>query len=105
MKSGLIIFLSALLLCLAGCKTTPDATAGTPATGADIVYKTYGMDCPGCHGGLEKNLEKIPGVTDAVANWKEQTVQIFLAGEGQVAEEDIARAVAESNFTLGERIQ
>lgn len=62
------------------------------------------MDCPGRHGGVEKNLMKIPGVIDAAANWKEQEVTLFVALGQTVDPADIERAVRDSNFTLGEHL-
>lgn len=98
-------FATALLLLVVifgGC-----ASAGTssPSAGTKAIFKVFGMDCPGCHGGLEKNLRKIPGVLDASANWKEQKVTIhFDEGQGlDVAQ--VQAAIESSNFTPGERLE
>ena len=89
---------------ITGCETTSQTPAELASVQPEQVYKVYGMDCPGCHGGLEKNLEKIAGVTDAVANWKEQTVKLYLDDAAAVTRQQINQAVEDSNFTLGEQV-
>ncbi len=68
-----------------------------------LTYEVFGMDCPGCHGGLEKNLSKIPGVVDVTANWKEQMVIIHVQKDHTIDISEIEAAVHNSNFTLGKR--
>ncbi len=87
-----------------GCSTpTPQVNQASPPQNA-VIYEVYGMDCPGCHGGLEKNLEKIPGVLAASANWKQQRVTLSLEDAANVSPEQITQAVENSNFTLGKKI-
>ena len=98
MKYTAYTLLMALAFMVQGCTTpTPEAA---PEGSTELSYTVYGMDCPGCHGGLEKNLEKIPGVTDALANWKQQTVTLRLTESSDVTNEQIKQAVQDSNFTL-----
>lgn len=97
-----VMALTAIIL-FVGC-----ATDQTPHPGSATVQTTYeilGMDCPGCHGGLEKNLKKIPGVTSASANWKKQTVTITTEGERQIDLSEIRKAVEQSNFTFGKALK
>lgn len=85
-----------------GCVTSgPTEHTGQMHTKA--VYEVYGMDCPGCHGGLEKNLTKIPGVSGATANWKQKTVAVRVEEGASVEDAQIKKAVEDSNFTLGRR--
>ena len=104
MKHTLYLVLSALTAGLLGCSTPAPAPGTATASHAEISYIVYGMDCPGCHGGLEKNLEKIPGVMDASANWKQQTVSLRLAESDTVTAEQVKQAVEDSNFTLGQPV-
>lgn len=90
------------LVCLTGCATRgafpPDVRMET------VTYEVFGMDCPGCHGGLEKNLSKISGVVDATASWKAKTVAIRVLAEQTVDPTEIEAAIKNSNFTMGKRV-
>ena len=104
MRHVLIIAIVGLSAFLTGC-SSPDAGTEPEALSMNAVtYEVYGMDCPGCHGGLEKNLKKIPGVLNATANWKQQRVTVHLDEAASVSTEQIARAVEDSNFTMGKQI-
>ena len=87
------------VVALVGCKTTPPATETEAAT-TQTGYEVFGMDCPGCHGGLEKNLRKIDGVVDASANWSKKTVTITMKEGAQVDPAEIEKAVKDSNFSF-----
>ena len=90
------------LMCVAGC-AAPQASP--PGAGTETVtYEVFGMDCPGCHGGLEKNLRKIPGVVDAAASWKEKRVTIRVQKGHVVPASEIQAAIERSNFTMGKRL-
>jgi copper chaperone CopZ len=90
------------LVYLTGCALQQSSS---PNTGTQtITYEVFGMDCPGCHGGLEKNLRKIAGVVDAAANWKEQTVVIWVEAGQVVDPAEIEAAIERSNFTMGKRL-
>ena len=69
-----------------------------------ITYQVFGMDCPGCHGGLEKNIRKIPGVVFVEANWKAQTVRIGVEPGKSITEAEISAAIKASNFTMGKEV-
>jgi len=91
---GLVLWVVGML---AGCATPqPKVQAGQATT-----YEVLGMDCPGCHGGLEKNLTKIPGVVGATANWKQKTVTVHVMEGATIEEARLRKAVEDSNFTLG----
>ena len=50
-----------ILIQLLGCATTGSDFADLIAEGSEImIYEVFGMDCPGCHGGLENLVNKIP---------------------------------------------
>ena len=97
--AAVLVFYSACLLGCAAHTASPSAT-----TVKQVTYEVFGMDCPGCHGGLEKNLKKVPGVVDASANWKEQIVTIRFDAEQDLDPARIEKAIRDSNFTPGERL-
>jgi copper chaperone CopZ len=63
------------------------------------------MDCPGCHGGVEKLVNKIPGVQGSRANWEKKELVVYLDPGNDVSDEDILSAIREANFTPGKRLQ
>jgi hypothetical protein len=61
-KIGFSLTLSVLLACGIGCATSQQSTTALSEDGSEIrVYEVFGMNCPGCHGGLEKLVKKIRG--------------------------------------------
>lgn len=104
MKHVLLVTALGTLSLLAGCSTPTPSMDHADSRGNTATYEVYGMDCPGCHGGLEKNLEKIPGVLKADANWKQQRVTLSMDETTAVSAEQITQAVNDSNFTLGKKI-
>ena len=101
MKSICVLILLVAGVLFGGCRSVEPAMQPDVA-GQQITYAVYGMDCPGCHGGVEKNLMKVPGVIGASANWKQQTVTVTVAPNQQIDDAAIEKAVKDSNFTLGE---
>ncbi len=71
----------------------------------DRVYEVFGMNCPGCHGGLEKLVKKIPAVQEAKANWKEKQLIVIVRPDVKLNDEDIYDAIRRANFTPGKRIK
>ena len=69
------------------------------------IYEVFGMDCPGCHGGVEKLVIKISGVQHAEANWEKNQLVIFVQPENQLSDEDIYEAIKNANFTPGKRLK
>lgn len=90
---------------MSGCVTDETGSAVAETGSETMTYEVLGMDCPGCHGGLEKNLEKVSGVEYAQANWKTQRVVVGVEPGAQVAEAEIVKAVENSNLTIGERLE
>ena len=43
-----------------------------------LTYIVYGMGCPGCEGGLEKQVNKIPAVKYSKANWVKQELIVVV---------------------------
>ncbi|MDP6909839.1 MAG: hypothetical protein QF371_10050 [Flavobacteriales bacterium] len=67
------------------------------------VYEVFGMDCPGCHGGLEKLVEKISSLQEADANWIEQRLVVTVAPGNDLEDEVVYDAIKRANFTPGKR--
>lgn len=67
------------------------------------IYEVFGMDCPGCHGGVEKLVNKIPGVLDSKANWKKSQIAVRIRRGEEVSDEAIFDAIRKANFTPGKR--
>lgn len=65
-----------------------------------LVYTVYGMDCPGCEGGLEKQVNKIHSVKSSRANWKRQELVVIVRKDSILNIEELDRRVKKSNFTL-----
>lgn len=100
----LILFV--LLFCQIGCNSQQQTqTAESVAEAQTRIYEVFGMDCPGCHGGLEKLVKKIPAVQDARANWITKQIVITLKPGAQLNDEDIYDAIKRANFTPGKRIK
>ena len=89
-----------------GCDTGKmDRVAVLDGESETRVYEVFGMDCPGCHGGLEKLVMKIPAVQRAEANWIEKRLTVVVRPETELNDEDVFNAIRKANFTAGERIK
>ena len=69
------------------------------------TYQVFGMDCPGCQSAVEKLVNKIPGVLDSEANWKEKQIIVRIQKGTDVTDDDILDAIHRANFTPGKRIK
>ncbi|MHC4125384.1 MAG: heavy-metal-associated domain-containing protein [Planctomycetota bacterium] len=100
------LVLSALLICVFGCTATDsDMSVKSNTNNETRVYEVFGMSCPGCHGGLEKLVKKIPAVQEAEANWQKKQLVVIVHPEVELNDEDIYDAIRRANFTLGKRIK
>jgi len=63
------------------------------------------MDCPGCHGALEKLVKKIPAIQQAEANWQKKQLVVSVRPGAELRDEDIYDAIRRANFTVGKRIK
>ena len=103
----LLMLLAVFLIGAGGCKTSgKNVNAQFTLEGSETrVYEVFGMNCPGCHGGLEKLIRKIPAVQHVEANWKEKQVVVFVKSVDELNDEDIYDAIRRANFTVGKRIK
>lgn len=68
-----------------------------------LEFKVYGMDCPGCEGGLEKQVNKIKSVETSEANWRKQILQIVVKPETNLDIKALEKRVKKANFTLDKK--
>ena len=107
MKSMVMGLVPAVILIhLLGCATTRPDFADLISEGSEIrIYEVFGMDCPGCHSGLENLVDKISGVRTSKANWEKQQLQVALHPNVEVDDNAIYTAIKQANFTPGERLK
>lgn len=102
----IIVLILATATFSAGCGSKAEvATETAPPVGEIRVYEVFGMDCPGCHGGLEKLMNAITGVAGSQAAWDRKKLTVYVAEDGNVDDADIAAAIRKANFTPGERLE
>jgi copper chaperone CopZ len=111
MMRCLFLILVTLTFCVIGCndaeKSSSAKTLDVTAKAVDGLetreYEIFGMDCPGCHGGLEKLIKKIPAIQDAQANWVKKQVIVTVKADAKLSDDDVYDAIKRSNFTVGKR--
>lgn len=65
-----------------------------------LKFTVYGMDCPGCEGSLEKQVNKIGSIQYCKADWVEQELQIVLKQDSVLRISELEKRVKKANFTL-----
>lgn len=68
-----------------------------------LEFTVYGMDCPGCEGGLEKQVNKIESVNSSEANWRKQLLQVVLEPDAKLDINTLEKRVKKANFTLDKK--
>lgn len=106
-KTLVLTIVSALILnALAGCGSNRKSFEYLISDGHEIrTFEVFGMDCPGCHGGLENLINKIPGIKASKANWVKQQLQVVIKPDADVNDESIYDAIRQANFTPGKRLE
>ena len=69
-----------------------------------LTYKVYGMDCPGCHSALEKQINKLSSVKHSKADWVKQEVRIIVNKDSIIKEDTLFERIKSANFTPGVRV-
>ena len=78
-----------------------DPVHGTRNVQSDtLTFTVYGMDCPGCEGGLEKQVNKIPSIKFSNADWVKQELKIVLVQDSILNLKELEKRVKKANFTL-----
>ena len=95
-----------LMSMIIGCTSKHAKAPEIPDDNREVrIYEVFGMDCPGCHGGVENLVLKIPAVLSAQADWKEQRLVVVVKPGSQLDDELVYDAIRRANFTAGKRIQ
>ncbi|MFQ6610807.1 MAG: heavy-metal-associated domain-containing protein, partial [Fidelibacterota bacterium] len=69
------------------------------------IYEVFGMDCPGCHEGVEKQILQIDGIKGAKADWTKKQVTVWVSADINITDESIHHAIRRANFTPGGRLK
>ncbi len=103
-----VILVFCLVLVCSGC-TNPEQNSEVrdiDTKGYEVrIYEVFGMDCPGCHDGLEKLVNKIAAVQSSKANWKDKRLSVTVNPASDLNDEDVYDAIRRGNFTPGKRIK
>jgi len=90
---------------IAGCASTSQVRQASESEYEIRTYEVFGMDCPGCHDGVEKIVNKVPGVVDSKANWEAAKIEITLEKGADPGDPAIFDAIRKANFTPGKRLR
>lgn len=89
-----------------GCTAAQKTLVERTAPGTEIrVFEVFGMDCPGCHGGVEKLVNKIDGIEASEADWEQKKLVVAITKGTEVSDEAITKAIRDANFTPGNRLK
>lgn len=103
-RMTILTLLLALAIIGSGCGGGKGFTL-TEEPGTEIrIYEVFGMDCPGCHGGVEKLVNRVEGVVTSVANWTKKQIAVKVRLVDNVTDEAIFDAIKNANFTPGKRL-
>lgn len=69
------------------------------------IYEVFGMDCPGCHGGIENLVNGLNGVVTSKANWDKQQLTVVVSRSADVTDKIIFDAIKRANFTPGKQVK
>jgi copper chaperone CopZ len=101
-----LLVLLTLLFCGVGCNSAEKDLVTEPMEESAIrAYEVFGMNCPGCHGGLEKLVKKISSVKEAKANWQKKQLVVTMRPQAELNDDDIYDAIRRANFTPGKRLK
>ncbi|MDZ7776409.1 MAG: heavy metal-associated domain-containing protein [Bacteroidales bacterium] len=65
-----------------------------------LKFTVYGMDCPGCEGGLEKQVNKMKSVKSSKANWRKQQLKVIPTEGANIEIDALEERVKKANLTL-----
>jgi copper chaperone CopZ len=71
---------------------------------APFEMEVMGMTCPFCVYSIEKNLNKLPGVSKAQVSMKQKKVRIVMDKGLAVDEAKVREVITNAGFTPGERV-
>lgn len=76
--------------------------ADTPSNIYEMDVK--GMTCPFCAYGIEKNLNKLPGVKNAQISLEQKKIRVEMKDGHSFDETKVRAVISDSGFTPGEQI-
>jgi copper chaperone CopZ len=79
-------------------------SSGEKADQDTVVYEVFGMDCPGCHSAIEKQLNKSKAIYSSKADWVKQEVMIVLEKDSVLNESEVFDLIEKANFTPGKKV-
>ncbi len=103
--AGISILGSAIAQNTSDSEVSPDHQGTINVASDTLTYTVYGMDCPACAGGLEKQVDKIPSVVFSEADWYKQELKIVLKQDAVLSMGELEKRVKKANFTLGEEVK
>lgn len=99
--SKLLIIIGALFIVnSATYAQETNSTRKAIANSDTLKFTVYGMDCPGCEGGLEKQVNKIPAVKFSKASWINQELLVVVKQDSVLQQSELEKRVKKANFTL-----
>lgn len=105
-RNIMMLAITALLVISIGCRGSGKSFSLVAEEGTEVrVYEVFGMDCPGCHIGVVKLINKLPGVVDSQANWKKQKLAIKISQDIELTDDEVFDAIKQANFTPGKRLE
>ena len=94
-----------IIFFLISCSSTKEVNNSTLENTETKVYEVFGMDCPGCHGGLEKLLNQHEAIISSQADWVNKRVTIVMISNSGISDNDIFELIRRANFTPGKLIK
>lgn len=89
---------------LASGQSSGNQTEITGKQQADTLqFSVYGMDCPGCAQGLEKQVNKLGTVKNSSADWRKQLLEVVVYKDSLLRIEALNERVNKANFTLDKK--
>lgn len=101
-----LTILTLIAVALVGCGASGPDLNEMEKQGHEIrLYEVFGMDCPGCHAGLQNLVNHVAGVKASVANWDKKELRVVIEKGTKVSDEVIFDAIIQANFTPGKRVK
>lgn len=104
LKKYIIMVIPIITFFLISCGSTKEINESIYENTETRVYEVFGMDCPGCHGGLEKLLNQHEAIVGSKADWVNKRVTIYIKLDSEISENDIFELIERANFTPGKLI-
>jgi hypothetical protein len=104
LKKYIILVIPIITFFLISCSSTKEINDSIYENTETRVYEVFGMDCPGCHGGLEKLLNQHEAIVGSKADWVNQRVTIYIKLDSEISENEIFELIERANFTPGKLI-